>query len=427
MRTCVLLVLLAAIAAPVRAQTASGSAAALGMGDNYTAAARGYNAVAWNPAVLGLADNPPFSFTLLALRGGNGLAPVTLGDLADWADRVVPDAVRQDWLSRIAAEGAQRGAGEVQATWAAVQVGRLAFEASTRVRARTNVSPGVAELIMFGNAGEQGVARELDLSGSSLGAQAWSTLAASLAVPWQSEAGLLSLGATVTWTMGHVFASGERSTGVTTAAPVAVGLEFPLVQTSFDSFRPNAGSGFGLDLGAALQSGGWTLSLVRRNVVNGFAWNIDRLEYRPLAVDLTARQASTDTEAMPLADAPESVRAAIAEIGFSPSWSAGAAFRPSEDLRMTFDARFPSDRGMSEEPVRHLGAGVEVALLPWLPVRAGGVLRSYGPDGDGWLLGGGIGFRAGPWGVDAAVARESGGSADGTTLLMLSLTSIGAH
>jgi len=42
------------------AQTPNASAAATGLSGAFTARARGYDAVAWNPANLGFRDNPDF-------------------------------------------------------------------------------------------------------------------------------------------------------------------------------------------------------------------------------------------------------------------------------------------------------------------------------------------------------------------------------
>src|SRR5207253_3073963 len=77
------------------AQLPSSSTRALGMGDNATASAVGFNAVAWNPALLGLPNNPKGSFTLLPLRGIAGLGPVKLADIADYSDKFVPASVRE--------------------------------------------------------------------------------------------------------------------------------------------------------------------------------------------------------------------------------------------------------------------------------------------------------------------------------------------
>jgi hypothetical protein len=406
-----------------RAQLTNASAAALGMGDNYTAAARGFNAVAWNPAALGLRDAPGSSLTVLALRGGNGLAPVTLSDLGAYSNRVVPDAVRRDWLTRIVADGAQRGEGEYEATWLALQHGTIAVHAGTRVRALTDVSPGVAELIMFGNAGRDGEARDLDLSGSSLDARAYTTLGASLALPYDTERGRFSLGATVTYTMGHVLADGENSSGGAWADPITVQLDFPVVQTSIeDGPEMNAGSGFGLDLGAALQSGPWTLSALARNVTSSFAWDQSELIYRPLSFDIAEAVADGSTDARPLSGAPEDVRTRIDAIGFQPSWAFGAAYRPDARLLVTGDARFAKEDGMFAHPVRHMGAGIEYHLLPWLPVRAGGALVKQTEDDSGHMLSGGMGIRAGIWSINASLARRESDRMGKSTIFMVGMS-----
>src|SRR5690348_14710902 len=61
------------------AQLVSASAASLALGDNYTALARGINAVAWNPAGLGMPDNPFVSFAF-AGRGAAGTDPISLSE-----------------------------------------------------------------------------------------------------------------------------------------------------------------------------------------------------------------------------------------------------------------------------------------------------------------------------------------------------------
>ena len=68
-------------AAPVAAQLPSASASALGAGDTYTALARGFNAVAWNPAGLAMTGNPGFSMTLVPVRAVGSFGPISLKDL----------------------------------------------------------------------------------------------------------------------------------------------------------------------------------------------------------------------------------------------------------------------------------------------------------------------------------------------------------
>ena len=111
LRVAALLVPLAT-ASTAWAQQLNTSAAALGVGGNFTARARGYEAVAWNPANLGLSGNPGFSLTLLPVAATFTLDPITLADIKDAESykvpNVVPRATRQAWLDKVTAAGGEK-------------------------------------------------------------------------------------------------------------------------------------------------------------------------------------------------------------------------------------------------------------------------------------------------------------------------------
>src|SRR4051812_23878031 len=56
---------LAVVAQAAAAQIPNSSTRAVGMGGGYTASAKGYEAIAWNPALLGMPGHPKFSLNLL--------------------------------------------------------------------------------------------------------------------------------------------------------------------------------------------------------------------------------------------------------------------------------------------------------------------------------------------------------------------------
>ena len=58
------LVALAVVPVAVQAQSGQSTARAVAMGRSMTASARGYEAVAWNPALLGMPGSPGFSLSL---------------------------------------------------------------------------------------------------------------------------------------------------------------------------------------------------------------------------------------------------------------------------------------------------------------------------------------------------------------------------
>ena len=403
------------------------------MGDNYTAAARGYAAVAWNPANLALPGNPGWSLSVAAVRGIAGIDPVTLADLKEYEGELVPSSVRTQWLNAIREEGGEAGSSGFDASWFALQVGRFALQFSSSGRAQTELSPGVAELFLFGNADENGTARDLDLSGSSMDIAAYSTGAASYAYPFVLGDGStrLAVGITAKYTVGHFMAHGQESTGRATADPLAMQLRFPVVHTQFEDTlggaEPNNGSGLGLDVGVSVATGAWTFAATVQNLVNSFAWDESLLRFRAGTVLFDSEERDADFESQAWTDAtgvPDELRTAIDEQKFKPVLAAGAAGRLTSALRVSADLRLGSDEGIRVGPKAHAGAGLEYRVLPFLPLRAGAAFVQVDSENSGLQLGGGLGIEVGPLNLSAAVAQRSTDLGK-DTLFMVSLLAFG--
>src|SRR5437588_12297405 len=101
-----LVLTLAGVAA---AQQPNASVAAAGLGGNFTAMARGYDAVAWNPATLGLPGNPHFSIAIAPFGGTASLTPINLSDVNAYSGKTVPASVRRGWLDLVTAKGGEKG------------------------------------------------------------------------------------------------------------------------------------------------------------------------------------------------------------------------------------------------------------------------------------------------------------------------------
>jgi hypothetical protein len=415
-------------AAAATAQQANPMPAAVGMSDNHTAVARGYAAVAWNPANLGLAGGPNASATLGATYALAGLGPISLSDLHRYQDETVPLAVRQQWLADINRAGGQTGGVGADVTWAALQTGRFALQVSSSARALNDISPGLAELILFGNADEDGNPRDLQLGGSLIDAQAHSTGALSYAVRLPAPTGLsrLAIGITAKYTIGHVLAVSQESVGQATADPVSMRIAFPLAYTPVNyegsKYWIRAGGGFGLDLGVAAQAGPWAFSAVGQNLVNTFEWDLDRLRYRPLDLVFSDTDTDATVDWQPMSEAPAEMRASVEAATFKPSLSVGAALRHSPRLLIAADARLGSADGMETRPPVHAGAGLEYRPLHWLPLQVGASWVRTGEDREGLQLGGGFGLQLGSFMVSASAGRRNAGL--GTeNLYMVSLLS----
>lgn len=399
------LLMTGALAAPAAAQLPSASAPALGMGDNYTAVARGFNAISWNAAMLGLSGGPQSSFTIFSLRGIAGLDPVTPADVARYQGRDLPASVRQEWLERISAEGRESGTAGAEVTVLAASALRFGVQLSTQLHGVANVGPGGAQLLLFGNAGRTGEAENVTLEGSSFDFAATSTAALGYAQPLvRSRTGELAIGATVKYTLGNMLATGMDAGSRVDADPLLLDVNFPIIHsdTIVDVAHLNNGRGWGVDFGLAWQSPEWVASVSLKNAVNTFAWDESRLLYRNGLARVDPDSTDTDFDARPFSDAPRTMRDRVDDLGFQPSLNAGVAFHSGRKLLLSADLHHRFEESRLGEPTNHIGVGAEYRPWMWLPLRAG-VAKLTG----GRLLSGGVGLEAGALGINVSVASRT--------------------
>ncbi|CAN5869747.1 hypothetical protein BH23GEM9_BH23GEM9_29870 [soil metagenome] len=427
-RAPILALLLTLAPAAASAQLANTVPTALGMGDNYTALARGYSAVAWNPAGLAMAGGPSASATIGAMRVLGGLGPVTLGDLKTWQGEIVPADVRQRWIADINRDGGQKGAAGFDFTIAAFQAGRFGAQVSTSGRTINDIAPGMAELILMGNVDADGNLRDVALGGSDIDAQVYSTGALSFGIPLmvQEGAGRLSLGITAKYTIGHVLGVTNESVGQATAEPAGLRLSFPIAYTPVTyggtKYKIRAGSGFGIDVGAGYQRGRFSLGAVAQNLFNSFEWDQSLLRYRPLEIVFSDDEIDTDIDWEPLTSAPANLRALVDASTFNPTFALGVAVAAMPRVTLAADARFGSTEGMATRPPNHIGAGVEARPVRWLPLQAGAAWVSLGDERSGLQYGGGLGLQLGTFLISASAMRRDVGLGE-ENMLMVSLLS----
>src|SRR6266513_2548018 len=250
------------------AQLVSASAASLALGDNYTALARGFNAVNWNPAGLGMPDNPFMSFGF-AGRGAAGPDPISLSDLSKYSGVTVPNAVLASWLSRVQAQGGQKVDAEGAGSFA-LSIGSFAFQLSTNAYERGKLSPDAVEVLLYGNATQSGTPRTMSLKGSRTEAAVTTTAAASFGQGIDLGVGPLTqhfaIGATVKYIVGNALLLGEDAGSQLDANPLALDVQFPIIQSDTSlSGMPQRGHGFGIDVGAAWQSGPFAIGASIQN------------------------------------------------------------------------------------------------------------------------------------------------------------------
>ena len=397
-----------------------GSAAAAAMGNTAAASARGFSAVSVNPALLGLPGNPAFSVALPAARLETGVGPVGLADIDSWGGQTVPVEVREGWLTSIVDAGGQTGTVTGDVNLLGFSVGNFAVRVSSYGVGDAALNADAAELILFGNAGRDGEPREFDLGGSALNGAALSTVAVGGAIPLGIDlpfapGGAVAVGAAVTFTQGHGMVL-ARDLGSTFAAdPVAGDFAFPVVATRSDALGFEGGSGWGLDLGAAADLGGWSAGATLRNVVQTFSWDTSSLEYHSAEAYFDLTGAGAEFETRPYDQAPDELKAAVEDYTLDPVLELGVA-RPMGNLLLTggFSRRFGD--GIPVVPESRLAGGAEIRPAPMLALR-GGLAWITG----GWQASGGAGVGFGLFHVGGAVALQRGDRDAELVMLTLSL------
>ena len=391
------------------AQLPSASPAALGMADNYTAMARGFGAVAWNPANLGLPHNPRFTLTLLGLRGAGDLGPITTDDVARYQGIRLPNEVRDAWMQRIDANGGETGQVGGGVTYLGLSMGRFALQVASNASVDANMPPGAMELALYGNAGRTGSAQDIRLDGAHLTGAVTTTTGISWAHPIDLGLARLSFGATAKYVMGNMLVHGEDRGSQLSATSSQIDLRFPVIlsDTGNSSSVGNHGSGFGLDVGGAWDSGPFTASVAIQNIVNTFRWDASSFYYKPIQAYYGADTSfSSGDVTMPLDSAPADVRAWLEDQRFKPILSMGVALRANNRLTLAADVRREMGEGLRVGDRTHVGAGAELRLIPFIPLRAGLAVHP-----DGITIAGGTGLELGK--INLTVSAEDRRTASG--------------
>ena len=396
------------------AQLPNVSTAAFGMGGNYTAVARGYNALAWNPAMLGLAGNPGFSLGLMSAGGTSGLDPIDLSAFKPYDGQVIPDAVKRAWLQKVTASGGETGSLNGGATPIALSIGPVAFQLSTAAYASGKMTPDAFEAVMFGNAGFDSVARPLNFSGSDVRMSVFTTAALGYGMPIGDH---LAVGITGKYIVGNFMLDGRDNGSALTMNNVQV--RFPMVYTQPDSNASaalNNGSGYGMDLGAAWRSGRLTIGGALQNVVNTFKWDTAGFKSKAGTADFDGTTNTTNFDDQPYASAPQSLRQAVTDDKFHPTLALGAAFRVNRRLLVSGDMRQNvSDKGIKLGERTQVGVGAELRVIPFVPLRAGVTQFS---DGTAISGGAGVSFLGVEVGVAGSLRTHSNGGGRDAGLML---------
>ena len=432
------------VSAMLGAQQVGSSVPAAGMDNNYVAMGQGKDAVAFNPAMLGISGNPHFSFNLLAPSGTAGLAPVSWNDFAQYAksNDSIPASVRHSWLDRVTAKNGETGNESASMNWLGLSVGPVALSVSTTETMQMTLNPDMFQALMFGNAGNTGALQNLAFSGSNMHVAAFTTAAASYGYSFGHTKAFLglpdgqsSVGVTVKYVMGNFLLMGQDAGSTVTGN--AVNVNFPIVMTNVNndstgsggsgnsnSSASNAvtkgGSGMGLDVGYAWRGDKLTISVVVQNLFNSFKWDVTQLESRQGTALFNTDSSSSNFNSAAYSAAPQSLQQAVKEYTFKPAFLAGVAYKLNRVTTVTgdFHQQFGDNTSILIGPKTQLGGGVEFRGVPFFPLHAG---LSYVTGGYQATAGIGIGLGPVQLGIAGLIGHSNGGNLDGFMLNIISI------
>jgi hypothetical protein len=426
------------VPAALAAQLPDPSTRALGMGEAYTAIARGYEAVAWNPSLLAAAGRPGFTIGLPHIAVEVGSNTYGFSDFRKYANSFLDDATKQALLDKITGSTLTIRT-LVGAEPFGLSIGPVALMVGTSGQVDGSVGKDAVRLAFFGNAPRPGTSTTFSAAGTTGRAWAATTLAGSVALPFTVPLGRLSVGATYKYVIGNFLGTAADLGTQVAFDPLFTATEAgQAVYTNYDkdcgSFKPldtgtcggKAGKGYGVDLGATLQfaKGGITLSAVVVNALGSMTWDQSRMAYdRTLrrstqlgsgtVQDTLIVQESLKDEAAISADAQaRALRdSLLANANFARLARVGFALK-SGHLTLAADAQVRLKEGLDEQSSKLVSAGAEYRLLGIIPLRVGASTDFAGAT----MLSAGTGIQFLGINIDASIANISGTTRPGVRL-----------
>lgn len=339
---------------------------ALGMGRAYTAVARGVHSVNWNPANLGLPDNPPFTFSIISASAAVSNNSFTKGDVYQYEGKYWDQNMKNDILSKIPDDGLSlNAAASIRAFSFSIKNFAIAFDGDGDGYARLDKTP--FELLLDGNQmGQTYMFNDVDGRGAGL---------ASVSFSWGQPvevdfADAFSWGSTLRFSYGIYKA---RLENVSSSLVVDdYGMD---IRSEYMAQYARGGFGWALDIGAAMQKGDkWTYGFGLMNLIGTIPWKKDAK-----MVFGSVEGASISIEDLAADDKEE--RGVVQDTswtnditGFAEkmptSMHLGAAYREGDYL-ISMDYIQGFRRGIYVSTAPNVAFGTEWVGVRWLPLRMG--------------------------------------------------------
>jgi len=348
---------------PGSAQSATAvnpSARSSAMGGAYTALANGVDAAKYNPANLGLDGYRQNGLELASFGASVTNNSFTLSDYNKYTGATLSTSDKQDIMDKIPTEGLSVNA-DVEVSALSLALGSLVFSFNGVGSADINLNRDIIDLILNGNT----FADTIDLSGSYSDGLSYAAANLSYGTPiYSSGTRQLAVGATFSYIQGIGVEELVEMEGL--AATYIDGYQG---QGSAVIRTASGGSGYGLDLGAALKlNDTYTAGLRFENLLGSINWNKQTEEHgytfefdTATIDDFDEDIVTSDDYSIDIANFSTRLPASM-NVGFAKH---GGRFLWAIDWTQGFN----SNPGTSTKP--RLAVGIEYRLLSFMPVRTG--------------------------------------------------------
>jgi hypothetical protein len=336
------------------------SARSVAMGGAHIGLASGVDAARYNPANLGLSDHRQTSFELVGVGANISNNSFTLSDYNKYSGAFLTSQDKADIVAKIPTEGLKLTA-DVEASALGIASGSMAFTVTGVGVADINLNRDIVNLIFNGNT----YADTIDVTGSYSDAVSYVQAGLSYGMPvLRLGSRQLAVGATAKYIRGIAIERVTELQGM--IATYQTGFEGngrAVAQTS------TGGTGFGLDLGAALRlNNSYTVGLCIQNFLSTISWTRDTREYGYVfsfdtmtAANMDADYITSDDYNVPIprfsSHVPSVMTAGVAKTSGQFLWA------------IDYEQGFKQAAGATTKP--RLAGGAEWAGLKVLPLRAG--------------------------------------------------------
>lgn len=391
------------------AQLATPSARSFALANSFMARARGYESAFWNPANLGLPDRPGWSLGLVGASAYLNNNSLSYGQISDLYGEYIDNETKSELLASIREDDPTKMltlSVDASASVLGFSIWRFAFGAGSMGAGNLEVSPDAAELVLFGNVGEDGTGKDFVLDGSH--GQGWAisggyvSYAHPFTIPALDYLGLkFSVGATVKYGVAHglVYLKDTGTNIINDPLTLSVDAE---VLKSTDA---DAGRLWAADLGLAVDWDGLLVAGISlTNAFSSITWNEQDFELiQVLALADFDSTTSSDTT-LAFSELPtekqEEIIAFLEDRTVPKQLRLGLVFEAIPALTVSADYVENIGGTLRSRWERTLSAGGELRLLSALPLRVG-----LATDLSHFAYTGGLGIYMGPVHLDMSIGR----------------------